>query len=227
MKASPTLLITGANRGLGLEFAKQFQQKGYQVIATARNPSEASELNALGIQVEPLDTSDPESLKKLAHKLKETPIDILINNAGVYLDHNADFLNLTPEQLNGTFAVNSTSPIMVTQALFPHLKKGNLKQIINISSQMGSIENNSGGSYAYRSSKAALNQLTKTLAIELDPLGFTVIALHPGWVQTDMGGKGATYTPQVAIEHMIEVIGNLSQKNSGQFLDLNGQNLPW
>jgi len=145
-----TVLITGANRGLGLEFAKQFKEKGYNVIGTARKPLEAKELNELGVQVEQLDVADPISLQEFSKRMSGIPVDILINNAGVFLDRRATLETVKPEDMAKTFAVNSAGPLFVTQALLPNMRSGKLKQVVNISSQLGSIENNSGGMYDER-----------------------------------------------------------------------------
>lgn len=222
-----TVLITGANRGIGFEFAKQFEEKGYHVIGTARKPQEAAELRSLGVRVEQLDVTNPKSIEMLARRLDGIPIDILINNSGIFLDRNSSLQTIKPDEMSKTFAVNTTGPLLVTQALLPNLRSGHLKQVVNISSALGSIENNSGRMYAYRSSKAALNQLSKTMSIELGNYGFVVIAIHPGWVRTDMGGSGGTYSPEQSVSNMIDVIDKLSKKSNGRFLDLHGDQLPW
>lgn len=223
-----TVLITGANRGLGLEFSKQLKEKGYTVIATARNPEKAQELKQLGVRVEQLDVADSKSIERLAKKLSGVPVDILINNAGVFLDKSATIETLEREKMKKTFDVNAFGPIFITQALLPNLREGKLKEVVNISSNLGSIENNKAGMYySYRASKTALNQLMKTLSHELQKEGFTVIALHPGWVSTEMGGPSATYTAQQSVRKMVDVISRLDKNANGTFIDLNGQPLPW
>jgi len=222
-----TVLITGANRGLGLEFAKQYREKGFTVIGTARNPEEAKELEALDVRVEELDVADGKSVKELAKKLDGVPIDILINNAGIFRGRSDNLKNLDMDHMDISFAVNSTGPLRVTQALLPNLKAGKLKKIVNITSGLGSIEQSGGGMYPYRASKAALNQISKSLSIELEDEGFTVIAIHPGWVQTDMGGESATFTPEQSINRMIDVIDKPNRRTNGKFLDLNGNRIPW
>ena len=222
-----TVLITGANRGLGLEFARQFKEKGWKVIGTARKPAEAKELNALGIRIEELDVAKVDSIEKLVQRLEKAPLDVVINNAGVLIGRHDQLEEETQEDMQYSFKVNATGPLLVTQALLPNLRRGKRKHIVNISSQLGSITNNSGGMYAYRASKAALNQITKSLSIDLKPEGFVCIALHPGWVATDMGGENATYSPSQAVASMIQVITKLNPQVNGQYLDLHGKELPW
>lgn len=220
-----TVLITGANRGIGLEFARQYQSKGFHVIGTTRK--ESQELNALNIQVEHLDVSDPKTISTLAKKLSQTPIDILINNAGVLEKDDSTLENLKMDALSHSFAVNATGAIFVTQALLPNLRSGKQKKIINITSELGSIEENTGGYYSYRASKAALNQLTKTMSLDLKSEGFICLALHPGWVKTDMGGSSAPYTTDQSVRSMIQVIDVIDQRANGLYLDLKGSQIPW
>ena len=223
----PTVLITGANRGLGLEFARQFHKAGYQVIATARKPDAADELNALGVRVEQLDVADASSVAGLAERLGEMPLDILINNAGIGGTRRS-IEDVDIQAVERTIAVNTLGPMRVTQALIGNLRDGERKIIVNITSSMGSIERNTrGGYYGYRESKAALNMFTRTLAAELRPEGFTCVAVRPGWVRTDMGGPNAPLSPQESIRGMISVMGRLTPEASGRFLSHNGQEIPW
>lgn len=226
-----TVLITGANRGLGYEFAKQYQADGYHVIATARKPETANALNKLDVTVYPLDVTSEASVAALAKALKGQPIDILINNAGINVPHQK-LEDLDLAKMKYVFAVNSIGPVMVTKALLPNLMAGKGKKIINISSQLGSITNNTGVSinsyrYTYRASKAALNQLNRSMANELGQKGFVCVVMHPGWVRTDMGGSSATYSPKESIQSMIDVINKLSKNDNGKFLNLDGSTLPW
>ncbi|GAB4235500.1 MAG: SDR family oxidoreductase [Chlamydiales bacterium] len=226
--SAETVLITGANRGLGLEFAKQYQAKGYDVIGTARDSDEADELRALNVRVERLDVANEASIQSLGKKLKGVPIDILINNAGIMRGRNDDLEMIPKEDMQQSFAVNATGPLLVTQALLPNLRSGKNQRIVNITSQLGSIQNNTGGGmYPYRASKAALNQISKTMSVELKNDGIITVALHPGWVRTDMGGMWATYSPEQAVKAMINTIDRLNMQSNGRFLDLNGQELPW
>ncbi len=223
----PTVLITGANRGLGLEFAKQYSQAGFSVIATARNTEKAEELIALGVQVEPLDVTDVDSIAALAKSLGNKPIDILINNAGIG-GARKSIAEVDFKSIEKTFAVNTLGPMRVTQALMGNLRKGEQKLVVNISSLMGSIERNSRGiGYGYRESKAALNMFTKSLANELKGEGFRCIVMSPGWVKTDMGGPNARLTPEESISGMIEVINGLTAEDSGKFFNHAGEKLPW
>ncbi len=223
----PTVLITGANRGLGLEFARQFHKAGYQVIATARKPDAADKLNGLGVRVEQLDVADAASVSGLAERLGGQSIDILINNAGITARirslEDVDF-----STIERIIQVNTLGPMRVTQALLGGLRKGDRKIIVNITSSMGSIERNTrGGGYGYRESKAALNMFTRTIAAELRPEGFRCITMSPGWVKTDMGGPNARLTPAESIAGMIKVIDGLTAQDSGEFFNHNGERMPW
>jgi len=225
--AQKTVLITGANRGLGLEFARQFTQLGYTVIATARSPEKATELKALGVSVVALDVADSESVASMAESLKGTPIDILVNNAGVKGYSQENFKSMDFDKAMMTFNINTMGPMRVTQALYDNLLAGKEKKVIQISSIMGSIENNSGGYYDYRASKTALNNLNKSLSIELESEGFTCVVLHPGWVKTDLGGQGAPLEPAQSIKGMLAVIQGLEDDDNGKFYDYQGNTLPW
>ncbi len=222
-----TVLITGANRGIGLEYARQFQARGYRVIGTARNPAEATELAAASDRVEQLDVTDPASVAALAEQLKDVPIDILINNAGVLDRSDSSVDKVDFAIMERTFAVNTFGPLRVVQALLPNLRAGERKLIANMSSQMGSIANSTGGSYAYRASKTALNQLNRGLSVELGKEGFICVVLHPGWVSTDMGGAAATYTPEQSVAGLIQVIEGLEADDNGRFYDFQGAEIPW
>jgi NAD(P)-dependent dehydrogenase (short-subunit alcohol dehydrogenase family) len=221
------VLVTGANRGLGLEFTKQLQETGYEVIGTARSPGKADELKATGARVEQLDVASPESVEALANRLNGVPIEMLINNAGMLNRSDSSLDTLDFEVMERTFQVNSLGPLRVTQALLPNLQAGKKKTIVNISSIMGSIELSSGGSYSYRTSKTALNQINKIISAELAPQGFTSVVIHPGWVRTDMGGSGATLAVPESISAMLEVIEGLTIESTGKFYNYDGEELPW
>ena len=222
-----TVLVTGANRGLGLEFARQYADAGWQVIGTARDPEEAQELEALGVRIMQLDVADQQSVDALAAALGDEPIDLLINNAGIFprvgtLDE-IDF-----DDYERTLAVNTVGPVRVTRALLPNLRRGQLKMVAGLSSNLGSIaENERGNFYGYRESKAGLNMFTKTLAAELGPEGFICVVLTPGWVQTDMGGPNATLTPAESIAGMKAVLDRLTPADNGTFWSYNGSQMPW
>ena len=222
-----TVLITGANRGLGLEFARRFDALGYNVIGTARKPARAIELSDLGVRVEQLDVTDEASVAALAESLDGVTIDILINNAGYFDRTNGTLAEMDFADMEKTFAVNAIGPLRVTRALLPNLQAGAGKTVVNISSQMGSVGTNGGGYYSYRASKAALNQLTVTLSLELAEQGFTCVVLHPGWVRTRMGGENATFSPEESVEGMMTVIGTLTPADTGHFLGLHGKEIPW
>ncbi len=223
----PTVVITGANRGLGLAFARRFSADGYQVIGTARQPDKAVELRALGVRIEQLDVTDARSVRRLAEAIGDAPVDILINNAGIGSRVRA-LEDLDIDDAQRILEVNCLGPMRVTQALLPALRRGERKLIVNITSTYGSIERNTrGGAYGYRESKAALNMFTRSLAAELDPQGFTCIAMSPGWVKTDMGGPNARLTPDESIDAMVKVFGGLSTEHSGSFFSHRGELVPW
>lgn len=222
-----TVLITGANRGLGLEFARQYSSAGWQVIGTARKPDAAEELRGVEVRVVQLDVTDQESVEQLAHELGSQSIDLLINNAGILPMANT-IEDIDFDDVNRTLAVNTVGPIRVTRALLPNLRRGELRKVINITSSLGSIaENTSGRFYGYRESKAALNMFTRSLAAELRPEGFTCIALHPGWVQTDMGGPNAPIQAPESVRGMRELIDGLTPADSGMYWTHDGEQLPW
>jgi NAD(P)-dependent dehydrogenase (short-subunit alcohol dehydrogenase family) len=222
-----TVLITGANRGLGVEFARQYKEAGWHVIGTARNPEDAQELRALDVRVVQLDVTDQESVDSMAADLAGQPIDLLINNAGIFprvgkIDE-IDF-----DDYQRTLAVNTVGPVRVTRALLPNLRRGELKIIAGLSSNLGSIaENERGNFYGYRESKAALNMFTKTLAAELGPEGFICVVLTPGWVQTDMGGPNAPLQPADSIAGMKAVLDKLTPADNGTFWSYDGSEMPW
>lgn len=224
---SRTVLVTGANRGLGLEFARQYKAAGWQVIGTARNPGDAQELAGLGVRVVQLDVASQESVDKLAAELGDEPVDLLINNAGIF-PRVGKIEEIDFGDYQRTLAVNTLGPVRVTRALLPNLRKGRLKMIASLSSNLGSIaENERGNFYGYRESKAALNMFTKTLAAELGPEGFTCIVLTPGWVQTDMGGPNAPLQPADSIAGMKAVLDKLTPAENGTFWSYDGSQMPW
>ncbi|KAI9141554.1 putative short chain dehydrogenase [Paraphysoderma sedebokerense] len=225
-----TVLITGANRGIGLAFVNYYLSSGYNVIAAARNPESSSELKSLPVKLLKLDVSSEPSITKAAEELKNYTVDLLINNAGIL--HRDDLQAASSEQIMAQFATNSLGPLLVTKAFLPHLCKsthgGNIVKVINITSRMGSIEDNtSGGYYGYRASKAALNQITKSLAIDLKPSKIAVLALHPGMIATDMTGGRGDMGPKEAVECMVKCIEKLNLESSGEFWHRDGYKLPY
>lgn len=223
-----TVVITGANRGIGLALAAKFKQQGFKVIATARKPHKAEALNKLGVQVETLDITDPASVNALKIKLENQPVDILLNNAGIMGHGTKKFKDLKIERLGHVFEVNSLGALRVTQALLANLQKGKRKIVASVSSRMGSIEENtSGGGLGYRASKSALNSFNKSLSIEFAKQGFVFVVLHPGWVRTDMTSAKATYSTEESADSLFRVVSKLSQKDNGKFYDLLGQSVAW
>ncbi len=226
-EASLTVLITGANRGLGLEFARQYREAGWHVIGTARKPDAATDLRELGVTVLQLDVTDGDSVARLAGNLEDQPIDMLINNAGI-LPAQDTLPETSIETVARILDVNTLGPLRVTQALLPNLAEGDRKTIVNITSGLGSItRNQSGRFYGYRESKAALNMSSRSMAAELRGDGFIVVAMDPGWVQTDMGGANATLTPEQSISGMRSVIDSLTVEDTGTYRRYDGASVPW
>lgn len=223
-----TVLVTGANRGLGLEFAKQLSAGGAEVFGTARKPEEASDLAKTGAQVVALDVTDEDSVASLAKRFAERPLDLLINNAGISSRAARKEGEIQFDKLAQVLDVNLLGPMRVSHALLPALERGEGKRIVNISSRLGSIELNAGGGFTgYRESKAGLNMFSRSLARELAPKGIHCLALSPGWVRTDMGGTDAPLSPEESIRGMLEVIAELDAESSGEYRQWDGETLPW
>ncbi|MDJ0624821.1 MAG: SDR family oxidoreductase [Candidatus Caenarcaniphilales bacterium] len=230
-----TVLITGANRGLGLEFTKQYLKDGWKVFACCRNPFNAKELNELTKQfpdqlaIEGLDVSNHRLIDSLANDLNGTPIeiDVLINNSGVMGDKQ-NFGEIDYCEWEEVLRINTFAPVKITEALIKNLEKGKQKKVINITSKMGSIsDNTSGGHYLYRSSKVALNMVTKSLSVDLKNKNITVVAIHPGWVVTDMGGPNALINANKSVSSIKDLINKLSLEDSGKFLSYDGKEIEW
>jgi NAD(P)-dependent dehydrogenase (short-subunit alcohol dehydrogenase family) len=215
----PTVLITGANRGIGLEFARQFAEAGLQVIATARQSS--PELDSLKVRVESLDLSDPDAVA--GFKIDQ-PLDLFIANAGTSQPMNTQGAE-NARDWQKMMMVNAIAPYQLGKALLSRMADGG--KMVAISSGMGSIGDNSGGWVPYRTSKAALNMAWTSLALEAKPRGVTVVALSPGWVQTDMGGNNAEITPEESVSSMCALIERLTIDDTGKFLRRDGSELPW
>jgi NAD(P)-dependent dehydrogenase (short-subunit alcohol dehydrogenase family) len=231
-----TALITGANRGIGLEFARQYAADGWRILACARNVEKADDLNALAAKhpaqviVHALDVANHAQIDDLARSLSGESIDLLINNAGIYAEshHSGIFTSADYEAWMRTFLVNTMATLKMTQALASQILRSGQKKMVTISSKMGSIaDNTGGGSYMYRSSKAAVNMVIKTLAIDFKPAGLIAVALHPGWVQTEMGGPKALISPTKSVSGMRQVIDGLTLTDSGRFIAYDGQTVPW
>lgn len=222
----PTVLVTGANRGIGLEFVRQYAADGWDVIACCRKPGEAKALKKLdgAVEIEALDLGDDRAIAGLAKRLKGRPVDLLINNAGVYGPRSGTDTDAWLEVLQ----VNAIAPLRLSQALAGNVAHSAQKRIISLSSGMGSIEDNdSGDDYIYRSSKAALNMVMKGLSNELKDRGIIVVTLSPGWVKTDMGGKSAPLEAVDSVASMRKLIGRLKLADSGKFLSHNGRAIAW
>jgi NAD(P)-dependent dehydrogenase (short-subunit alcohol dehydrogenase family) len=219
-----TVLITGANRGIGLEYCRQLQARGDTVVAVCRSPS--PELEALGVRIEAgVDLTDGDAIADLVGRLGSLAIDGLILNAG--LIERTTLQDLDLESLRRQFEVNAIAPLRLTRALLGHLPPG--AKVILMTSRMGSIDDNSsGGAYGYRMSKVALNMAGKSLAIDLRPRGIAVALLHPGMVRTRMTGFSAQgISTEESVHGLLERIDALSLETSGSFWHANGQRLPW
>ena len=225
----PNVLITGANRGIGLEFVKGFAADGWRVHACSRNVEKSKEVRSLGGDVvcHKLDVTNGLKVASLARELADEPLDLLINNAGIY-GPRTGFGETDYDEWLSVLQVNTLAPLRMVERFAGLLEKSDGRTVVNISSIMGSIGNaSSGGSYIYRSSKAALNMITKTLSNDLGERGFTVVSFHPGWVQTDMGGDEADIPPTEAVAGMRKVIAGLTSEDNGKFFNYDGTTLPW
>ena len=229
-----TVVITGANRGLGLALAKQYLQHGTAVIGGCRNPSAADELNAAGAEIHPLDTGVGESIAAFGRAVADRPVDVLFNNAGI--DARAvgaqetarGALDLTEKQFRSVMDVNVLGPVLLVKALAANLELAGGK-VVNVSSQVGSIEvaHRIGSDIAYTSSKAALNMVTLKQSQVLRDKGITVIALHPGWLRSDMGSDRADLDPADAASSIVRVVDGLTLEQTGTFLRWDGSTHPW
>lgn len=235
MNSQSIVVITGAARGIGLELFKQCLAREAKVVAGVRNPAKATELQKIVAEhpgrafVLQLDVALDESVEFFAEGLKQlglNRVDVLINNAGIYIDDDATLETLESSLLLETLNTNTIGPVRVTRTLLPFLRNSPQARIANLSSLMGSIADNSGGgSYAYRMSKAAVNMFAKTLSIEERDM--IVLTLHPGWVKTEMGGARAPLAPDKSAEGLITVIETVTPGDSGKFFNHAGRELPW
>lgn len=228
-----TILITGCNRGIGLEFVKQYAQDDWQVYATCRDPDSAKELQSLckrysSISVHALNLDVEKEILALAKELSDIRIDVLLNNAGIYAAGGKQFGEVDKAIWLKAIEINTIAPLLMAEAFIDHVLRGNQKIIAAVSSKVGSIDDNtSGGGYAYRSSKSAVNQVMKSLSIDLKPKGIKTVSLHPGWVKTDMGGPNALIDAEESVAGMRNVISHLTQEQSGQFISYDGTSIPW
>ena len=229
------IFLTGANRGLGLEFARQLLQRGDTVFATARRPERRGLLRALGerypqrLHILALDVAQPDAIARAAQQVirRTDRLDVIINNAGVL--HEGEHLgNLDAENLLYAFRVNAIAPVLVVQHLLPLLRRGERPVVFNISTQLASLARKTfGGYYGYSASKAALNMFTRTMAAELRAEGIIVVAVHPGWVRTDMGGPAAPLDPPTSVAGMLRLLDGLTPQHSGGFYTWEGHEHPW
>ncbi|MCB9947683.1 MAG: SDR family oxidoreductase [Rhodospirillaceae bacterium] len=226
----PSVLITGSGRGIGVELARQYAAADWTVYATLRNTDRAAALLAIqgDVKVLELDVADPESITTLAGRMAGTPIDLLINNAGIYGPRGLGLGGLSYGDWEQVLAVNTLGPVRMVEAFLEHLRAGEQKKIAAITSKMGSIaENTSGANYIYRSSKAALNATMKSVALDLKGEGFSVAIIHPGWVRTDMGGPNALIEPRQSVQGMRRVIEAATPATTGRFYNYDGTEIPW
>jgi NAD(P)-dependent dehydrogenase (short-subunit alcohol dehydrogenase family) len=222
-----TWVVTGANRGIGLAFARALSRRGESVVGTARRPEKAEELRATGARVEQLDVADGGSVAEFARRLGGDAVDVLLHNAAIG-EAGPAVGSLDPGDVLRTLNVNAVGAVRVAGALLPNLRAGRTRKIVALSSGLGSLEQNTdGGWVAYRMSKATLNMYVRSLASELARERFTCVVLSPGWVKTEMGGPGAQLTPGESVAAMLNVIDRLSPSDTGRFLDRRGRDVPW
>lgn len=221
-----TTLITGANRGIGLELVRKFLAQGHDVIATARDPETSNELNATGAKVYPLEVTDAASVAALKEAVGDQPIDYLINNAGI--GSFTAFKDLDYDAFANMLAVNTIAPIRMIDTFLDNIAASDVKMAASLSSMMGSIENTQASfGLIYRTSKAGLNMALRAAAPELAEKGVTLLALHPGWVNTDMGGKQAPVNPAQSAAGLYTVITTAGPSSELRFLDFEGKTHPW
>ena len=228
------VLVTGCSRGLGLEFARQYAKSGWRVYATCRSPERALDLARLAaenpdtVSLHPLDVTEPRQIEGMRQMLAGESLDLLINNAGVLGPRDQGFGHTDADAWVYTFRVNAIAPLKLIEALADNLAAGERRLVATLSSRMGSVvENDSGGFYIYRSSKAAVNAVVKSAAVDLTQRGISVVALHPGWVKTAMGGLEAEIEPAESVSRLRTILDRLGLQDSGGFYDLDGSRIPW
>jgi NAD(P)-dependent dehydrogenase (short-subunit alcohol dehydrogenase family) len=228
------VFITGASRGIGLEMVKYGIEQNWRIFACCRNPQQADSLLSVArlangrVSVHVADMDELTTIQALAYELRNEAIDILINNAGVYGSDNNKFGNVDVASWINTLQINSIAPLKLAEALIEQLRMGQKKVIACMTSKMGSMaDNGSGNSYIYRSSKAALNAVVKSMSIDLKEEGIKCVALHPGWVKTDMGGPNAEITARESVTNLFKIMLSLEQGDSGRFIDIDGSDIPW
>jgi NAD(P)-dependent dehydrogenase (short-subunit alcohol dehydrogenase family) len=230
-----TTLITGANRGIGLEFSRQLAEDGWCVLACSRDLEKSDALNKLAaeypeqITLYALDVTDHGQIKKLSQTLANKPIDLLINNAGVYPgSKDSSFGQTDYDAWAHAFLVNTMAPLKMAEEFITQITQSSRKTIVTITSKMGSVaDNGRGGSYIYRSSKSAVNMVVKSIAIDLESDEIISVLLHPGWVRTDMGGPNGLISVEQSVSGMLSVIREVTSTDSGKFIAYDGQIIPW
>jgi len=223
----PTILITGAGRGLGLELARQYAADHWSVTGTVRDERSAKALAALGARALPLEVTDFDAVKRLGEQLHGEPIDLLLCNAGISGRRGMALGSFDYEEWDRVLRVNLLGAAAVIEALVDNVAASAKKTIAVMSSRMGSISNTSGSTIPYSSSKAALNLLAKALSLQLSSRGIVLVALHPGWVQTDMGGAEAPLNAEESVRGLRRVLGGLRPEHAGQFLSYDGSVIAW
>jgi NAD(P)-dependent dehydrogenase (short-subunit alcohol dehydrogenase family) len=229
-----SVLITGANRGLGLEFAAQYLADGWHVYAACRRPQAAEQLERLGrerrdrLEILELDVTSESGIARAAAKIGKVALDVLINGAGIAGRSGQRLGNIDYASWTEVLDVNTLGPLRVTEAFIEHVGRSDRKLVVTVSSGMGSITDNaSGGSIAYRSSKAAVNMAMRSAAIDLSSRGICCVLVNPGWVRTDMGGSSAPLSPEQSVQALRRLIERLGPAQSGQFLNYDGREYPW
>ena len=230
------IFVTGANRGIGLGYVREWIDRGARVFATARRPDEADELAGLAdehpdrLTVLECDVSDPDSIEAARDAVAGAVdgLEIVLNNAGI-MGERGEIEEIDPAEIRRVFEVNTLGPVRVTQAFLPLLENGREpRRLVHMTSLMGSIDDNgSGDAYAYRISKCGLNMASRSMAVDLSGRGIVSVVLHPGWVRTRMGGSGARVGVEEAVRDLVDTIEGLDSEDSGQFYDREGQPLPW
>lgn len=228
-------IVTGANRGIGLELVRQITARGDTAVAAVRDPSAARELHSIAasigregaLRIEPCDVASDESVGAFAASINDSPVDVLINNAGV-MGKLTSLDAIDIDDALRTISVNAGGALRVTRALLPLIRRGGGRKLVHITSGMGSIgDNTSGGAYGYRMSKAALNMASRSMAIDLRSERIISVVMNPGWVQTDMGGHGAPTPVADSARGILAIVDRLTIDDSGKFFDFRGHTIEW
>jgi NAD(P)-dependent dehydrogenase (short-subunit alcohol dehydrogenase family) len=228
----PSIMITSANRGLGLEFVRQYAADGWRIFAACRSPDAADDLHKLtrtgSVTVFPMDVTDLSSVRHAAASLNGEPIDVLLNSAGIVGKPGQRTGHIDYESWEQVLNVNTMGPLRVTEAFVEHVARSERKLIVTITSGLGSLtDNTSGGSIPYRSSKAAVNMAMRSAAVDLAPRGIACVLVNPGWVKTDMGGPGAPLTPTESVAALKSLIATFGLAHSGKFFHYDGREYAW